>query len=158
MASYTLSVKGSKQGDLKGETGKDKTKISILGFSFDVKIPREASSGLANGKRQYKPLTVYKEWGEISVQLFQAMVTNEHLVSVVIDELRLDPQGKEEVYMEIRLSNAFVAGIDVDPERQESQPLFVQREVEAVSFAFEKIEIENKVSKAVAVDDLGHPT
>lgn len=156
MARYTLSVKGSRQGDFTGETGKNQTRIPVFGFNFGVNISRSSSTGQATGKRQYKPITVLKEWGVISPQLFQALITNEHLISVVIDELRTDPQGKEEIYMQIRLTNAFVAGIDVEAERLEDQPVFSGREIEQVSFTFEKIEIENEVSKVVAVDDLGH--
>jgi len=150
---YYLSVKAAKQGELKGEGGKNRGKIPILGFSYGVLSPRDAGSGQATGKRQHKPLTVFKEWGVISPQLFESLVTNEVLPSVIIDEFRTDSEGKEEVYMEIRLTNATLAEIEINPERPDDQPPWTGREIEQVSFVFEKIEIENKVSKVIAMDN-----
>ena len=128
-------------------------KIPILGFIYGVLSPRDADSGQATGKRQHKSLTVFKEWGVISPQLFESLVTNEVLPSVIIDEFRTDSEGKEEVYMEIRLTNATLAEIKINPERPGDPPLWTGREIEQVSFVFEKIEIENKVSKVIAMDN-----
>jgi type VI secretion system secreted protein Hcp len=151
--SFYLSVKGAKQGDLKAESGKNKKQIQILGFSYGVKSPRDPATGQASGKRQHKPVTIYKEWGVVSPQLFEALVTNEVLTSVIIDEVRTGPKGVPEVYMEIRLTNATISEITIDPEKVEDQPIWLNKETEAVSFVFEKIEIENKVSQVIAVDD-----
>ena len=96
---------------------------------------------------------MFKEWGVISPQLFESLVTNEVLHSVIIDEFRTDSEGKEEVYMEIRLTNATLAEIEINPERPDDQPPWTGREIEQVSFVFEKIEIENKVSKVIAMDN-----
>ena len=150
---FYLSVKGEIQGDLTGESTKNQTKIPILGFSYGVVSPRDPASGLPTGRRQHKPLTVFKEWGVISPQLFRALVDNENLISVIIDEARTDPTGKEVVYMEIRLTNATVMEITIDPQKVDVLPVWTNREIEAISFTFQKIEIENKVSKVVAVDD-----
>jgi type VI secretion system secreted protein Hcp len=150
---FYLSVKAAKQGDLKGESGKNKNKIPILGFSYGVQSPRDLASGQASGKRQHKPVTVFKEWGVISPQLFEALVNNENLTSVIIDEIRTDPTGKEAVYMEIRLTNATLMEITIDPQRLEDQPVWTDKEIEQLSFIFQKIEIENKISKVVATDD-----
>lgn len=150
---YYLSVKAARQGQLKGETGRNRTRIPILGFSYGVQSPRDATSGQAAGKRQHKSVTVFKEWGVISPQLFEALVNNENLPSVIIDEVRTSARGIEEVYMEIRLTNATLVEIEINPERPDDSPLWTGREIEQVSFVFEKIEIENKVSKVVAMDD-----
>jgi type VI secretion system secreted protein Hcp len=150
---YYLSVKAAKQGQLKGETGRNRTRIPILGFSYGVQSPRDPSSGLPTGRRQHKPVTVFKEWGVISPQLFEALANNEALPSVIIDEMRTSSRGIEEVYMEIRLTNASLSGIEINPERPDDLPLWTGREIEAVSFTFQKIEIENKFSKAIAMDD-----
>jgi type VI secretion system secreted protein Hcp len=150
---FYLRVTGQKQGELKGEKGKIDKGIPILGFSYAVQSPVEAGSGQATGKRQHKPVTVFKEWGGISPQLFEALVNHELLTSVVIDQVRSNPAGKEEVWMEIRLSNARLMEVSINPERSEENPLWTAREIEQVSFVFEKIEIENKASKVTAIDD-----
>jgi type VI secretion system secreted protein Hcp len=150
---FYISVKAAKQGDLKGESGKVPTRIHILGFNYGVQSPRDPASGLPTGKRIHHPITVYKEWGVISPQLFEAMVTNENLPMVVIEEVRINPKGQEAVYMEIRLTNANISEIEIDPERASTPPLWTNREIERVSFTFQKIEIENKASKVTAQDD-----
>lgn len=150
---FTISVKAARQGDLKGETGKDRLLIPVLGFSYGVTSPRDVATGQASGKRQHKPLTIYKEWGVISTELLQALVTNESLVSVVLDEWRANPQGIDKIYMEIRLINAQVSAIQIDPERLDDLPVWQNKATEAVSFVFHKIEIENKVSKTMVMDD-----
>jgi type VI secretion system secreted protein Hcp len=151
--SFFLSVKGQKQGDFKGETGKNLTLIPILGFSYEVTVPRDPASGLPTGRRQHKPITVFKEWGVVSVQLFEALVTNETLTTVVIEEMRTDKSGKESVYMQIRLTNAIISQLEIDPQRQDDPPLWTNTEIERISFVFQKIEIENRVSKTTVQDD-----
>jgi type VI secretion system secreted protein Hcp len=151
--SFYVSIKGTKQGDFKGETGKNQTQIPILGFSYGVVSPHDLATGQASGKRQHKPITIFKEWGVVSVQLFEALVTNEVLKSVIIDEVRTDAAGKEAVYMEIRLANATISEIAIDPERSDDPPVWTNHETERVSFVFQKIEIENKLSKSSATDD-----
>ncbi len=150
---FFISIKGKKQGEFKRETGKNPTEIPILGFSFGVTSPRDPTSGQATGKRQYKPITIVKEWGAVSVQLFLALVTNEVLSPVVIREMRTDPAGKEEIYMEIRLTNATLSSIQVDPQRLDDEPVWTGHEIESVSITFEKIEIENHLNNSTAVDD-----
>lgn len=151
--SFYLSVKAASQGDLNGETGKHLDRIPILGFSFNVVSPRDPQSGLPTGKRMYKPISVYKDWGVISPQLLQALANNENLPAVTIGEIRVNPSGKEVVYMEIHLTNATVSGISVVPQRQENQPIWTNQEIEEVSFTFQKIEVENKVTNKTAIDD-----
>jgi type VI secretion system secreted protein Hcp len=154
---FYLSVKGAKQGDLKGESVKRKSKIPVLGFSYGVKSPRDPATGQATGKRHHKPITVFKEWGVVSPQLFEALVTNELLTTVVIDEVRTNPKGKDEIYMEIRLTNATISEVTIDPQKLEEQPVWTSKEIEAISFVFEKIEIENKVSNVITVDNWLQP-
>ena len=150
---FFISIKGTKQGQFKAEIGKDATDIPIFGFSYGVTSPRDPASGLATGKRQHKPVTIYKEWGVCSVQIFAALVTNETLTPVIIREVRTGPDGKEATYMEIRLTNAAISGLQVDPQRLDDAPVWTDHEIEQVSFTFEKIEIENLLSKSSASDD-----
>jgi type VI secretion system secreted protein Hcp len=140
---FFISIKGNKQGQFKAETGKNSTEIPIYGFSYGVTSPRDPATGQSTGKRQHKPITIYKEWGVCSVQMFQALVTNEVL----------EPDGKEATYMEIRLTNAAISATQVDPQRLDDAPVWTDHEIEQVSLTFEKIEIENFLSKSTAADD-----
>ena len=150
---FFVSIKGKKQGQFTGDSGKNQTEIPILGFSYGVTSPRDPVSGLATGRRQHKPVAILKEWGPASVQIFEALVTNETLSPVIIREMRTDPSGKEATYMEIRLTNASISALQIDPERQDDKPTFTDHEIERVEFTFQKIEIENFLSKSTASDD-----
>jgi type VI secretion system secreted protein Hcp len=150
---FFISIKGNKQGQFKAETGKNSTDIPIFGFSYGVTSPRDPATGQATGKRQHKPITIFKEWGVCSVQMFAALVTNEVLTPVTIREMRVDPSGKELTYMEIRLTNAAISTIQVDPQKLDDAPVWTDHEIEQISFTFQKIEIENFLSKSTASDD-----
>ncbi|GAC1456109.1 MAG: hypothetical protein PVSMB1_05710 [Gemmatimonadaceae bacterium] len=78
---FYVTIEGTKQGKLKGESIRDKWKEHIpgIGFSYDVKSPRDLASGQASGKRQHGALSFVKEWGPSSPQLFQAATTSEVL-------------------------------------------------------------------------------
>ena len=152
---YFISVKGAKQGEFKGENGKKPGVIPILGFSSGVTSPRDVATGQASGRRQHRPITIIKEWGEVSVQFFQALVTNEVLSPVDIRAVRTDASGKEQVYMEIHLTDVAVSGIQIDPvvETHDHASLPSDAENERIELTFRKIEIENKVSRTAASDD-----
>src|ERR1051325_3861520 len=102
----TVSVKGAKQGQFKGESMRDKggDKIQVIAYSFEVTSPRDAASGMASGRRQYKPLEITKELGASSPQFFQACATNEVLPTVVLEFTRTNPNGEMFVYYTIKLT------------------------------------------------------
>jgi type VI secretion system secreted protein Hcp len=109
-----ISIKGNKQGQFKGESIQDKRKdkwIPVLSFQMGVQSPRDAATGQASGKRQHQPLTITKEWGAASPQLFRALTSNETLQSVEIQFTRTSETGAEQVYETIKLTNAVISKI-----------------------------------------------
>jgi hypothetical protein len=62
--------------------GRSWSDIGVLGFQIEVTSPRDVATGLASGKRQYKPVQVVKSLDKSSPKLFQALTTNEVLTSV----------------------------------------------------------------------------
>jgi type VI secretion system secreted protein Hcp len=105
-----VSIKGTKQGQIKGEgtQGKRKDKwVPILSFHYSVQSPRDVATGLASGKREHKPIVITKEWGAASPQILQALTTNEVLSSVEIEFTKTD-RGHETVYQTIKLTNASI--------------------------------------------------
>jgi len=158
-----VTIRGSKQGQFKGEgvRRKDKDAIPILSFSYDVQIPRDTASGQATGRRQHKPIVILKEWGAATPQLFQALVTNEVLTQVVAQFFKVNPNGEELIYQRITLTNAALQEIKyLTPEQLccndgKSQSERDTSEREQVSIVFEKIEIENVDGGTVAQDSWG---
>ena len=55
--------------------------LPILG----VRMERDAASGMASGKRQHKPITIFKEWDESSPQLLGLMHFNTSIPRATIN-------------------------------------------------------------------------
>jgi type VI secretion system secreted protein Hcp len=153
---FYVKVKGAKQGAFKNETPREKHagKIPGISFHYNVKSPRDTASGMASGKRVHQPVSFVKEWGASTPQLFQALCTNEALPEVTFEFVKTDQNGEEYVYHTIRLVNARVTELDqyLAAEAAADQSHDVH-ELEKVSFTFQRIEIENKDGKTMAVDD-----
>ena len=161
---FSVSIKGQKQGVFKGEgstQSKLKDKIVGLSFSYEVKSPRDAASGQASGKRQHSPIKIVKEWGAATPQIFQALITNEALPEVTLEFRRTNATGEEYVYHRIKLTNASVSEIrqfSADDSLQGSSSAKHgtsgdYRQMEEVSFTFQKIDIANLDAKTEALDD-----
>lgn len=145
---FYVTIEGTKQGKLKGDSKKKAHKDAIVGLAFEYAVtsPRDAGSGQATGKRQHSPIVITKRWGAATPQLYQALITNEVLKSVLIEFVKVNSAGKEYVYHTIKLTNAAVVSIEqyANPE---------DHELEDVSFVCQKIEIENKDGKTMVIDD-----
>ena len=162
---FYFTIKGNKQGAFKGESSKPahKAKIQGLAFEYSVSSPRDSATGQASGKRQHKPVRIVKEWGAATPQIFTACVTNETLTEVNIEFFKTSADGKESVYQTIKLTNATVEKIEQftssalgdggGSSSARHSAAADTHELEAVSFTFQKIEMENKDGKTSAADD-----
>jgi type VI secretion system secreted protein Hcp len=151
---FYVSIEGTKQGKFKGESARKEHKDKLVGirFNYQIKSPRDAASGQATGKRQHHPVTITKEWGAATPQLFQALVTNEVLKTVQLEFVQPTATGKNQVYHTIKLINAVVSDIK-QYSGEATDPSADIRELEDISFTFERIELENIPGKAIATDD-----
>ena len=149
--SIYISVKGAKQGLLKGDVMLRgfEGRMAGLGFRYEVVSPRDVTGFLATGRRQYRPVIITKAWDAASPQLFQALVTNEVLPEVVIDFVAAGPMGQSTVTHSIRLVNASVTEISqyTDPAEKPG------RHLEDVSLSFQRIEFTDLRGKTSAMDD-----
>jgi type VI secretion system secreted protein Hcp len=151
---FYVSIEGTKQGKFKGESLREawKGKIPALDFHYEVKSPRDTASGLATGKRQHQPVTIIKQWGASSPQIFQALVTGEVLKTVLFEFVDTSPEGEEQIFYTIKLTNASI--VVYHPSLHQQNPVSIDiHQTEEVSFTFQKIEIENKLAKTMASDD-----
>jgi type VI secretion system secreted protein Hcp len=150
---FYVAIEGKQQGQFKGDNKRRERKDAIVGlsFSYEIRSPSDPATGLASGKRQHSPVTITKEWGAATPQLFQALVENESLRTVVCEFVRATEEGREEIYQTVKLSNARVSAI-----RQYTGAVSgaaERTELEDVSFTFARIEISNVPGKTVADDD-----
>ena len=144
---YYLKMEGTKQGPFKGGVARNGSRwIEIVAFSAGVITPRDASTGQASGKRQHKPISITKEVDEASPQIFRAATTNEVLKDVVIQSVRPGPEGKEQVYQTITLTNAVISEVKKLSGKNKN-------EQERFELTFQKIMVTNLQGKTTATDD-----
>jgi type VI secretion system secreted protein Hcp len=154
-AKFYVSIEGTKQGQFKGEIGGTVHKDKMLGiaFNFGITVPRDPATGLATGKRQYKPLVIIKEWGAASPQVLTALVTSENLKTVLLEFVRATVEGTEEVFHTIKLTNATIVDVQqyvTAPDKQSNTNVM---ELEEWYFTFGKIEVENIDGKTTFSDN-----
>lgn len=152
---FYVTIEGTKQGKFKGESQSAAHKDAIIGlrFSYDVKSARDVATGQASGKRQHSPVTITKEWGAATPQIYQALITNEVLKTVLLEFVQTNPDGVEEVYFTITLNNATVSEIRQYTGEETTGANRDAQELEEVSFTFQKITLEDKPGKTSVVDD-----
>jgi type VI secretion system secreted protein Hcp len=155
---FYVTIEGTKQGKFKGESSRkgSENKSSGVRFQYEVKLPRDINTGQATGKRQHGPVIITKLWGSASPQLFQALVTNEALKSVLIEFVRTNPQGQEYIFQIIKLTNASIASIRQYANVANPGETVTPGGLEDVAFTFQRIEITNQDGKTMAMDDWGH--
>ena len=148
---YVTIERAAGKAPVRGEgVGAGKSdKIVGIKFDFQVVSPRDPAGGQAVGKRQYGPVTITKGWGAASPELFEALVTNELLASVLFEFVRTDVRGAEVVFQTVKLTDAYVSRI----RRVADAGAQGDGEIEEIAFTFSKIEIADQSSKQQAVDD-----
>lgn len=103
-----VTIHGAVQGAFRGND-RYKSGAEIHSFQYGVQSPRDISTGQASGKRQHTPIKIVKEWGASTPQIYQALVSNEVLTSVVIR--LIDPHRHKRVSHTIHLTDATVSGM-----------------------------------------------
>lgn len=152
---FYATIKAAKQGTLKGQgTGREKDKIPGVAFSYGVESPRDPATGLPTGKRRHKPVIFTKEWGAASPQLYQAIVTNETLTSVLFEFISTNALGKEEVDYTVELTNATISKFEGSLHLGEKAgPIIDSRELEVIVLEFQKITVTSVTGGTSASDD-----
>lgn len=155
---FYVTITGDAQGAFKGESSKDaqKEKIPGIGYQHEIKAPKDVQTGQASGSREHKPVTICKEWGASSPQLFLALCTNEVLSTVVIEFMKTTRTGVLDVYHTITLEDAQICNIaygsgEAGSTRTTSE--YDTHELEWVSFTYRKIITENVSGQTSAEDD-----
>jgi len=136
-----LKLKGQKQGDIKGsvtQKGREDS-IMVIAVNHQVVSPRDAASGLPTGKRQHKPFTITKEVDKSSPLLYSALVNNENITQWKLQFWQPSAAGKEQQHYTIELTNASIAGIQMEMLNNKYPENMQMKEREHVSFCYQKI-------------------
>jgi type VI secretion system secreted protein Hcp len=147
-ASIWVTIEGSKQGKFKGDgLGKGSSgKIMASGFHYELSSPRDVATGQASGKRQHAPVCVTKGLNASSPQLFNALVSNEVLKSVLLEIVTPAQDGREEASYTIKLTNATLSKLAQQTDAQGVPS-------EDACFVFQKIEVTSVTGKTMGMDD-----
>jgi type VI secretion system secreted protein Hcp len=108
-----LLVKGTKQGQFKGESQEARRRdwMVVVSFTMDVVSPHDPATGQPSGRRLWKPVTIVKEWGAASPQGLTACATNELLSEVLIEFTKPNGTNEEFVYQTVTLTNAMITEV-----------------------------------------------
>jgi type VI secretion system secreted protein Hcp len=152
---FYVTIQGTTQGTFKGQgVGPNKGKISGVAFSYGVETPVDEGTGAPSGKRQHKPIIITKEWDAASPQLYQAIVTNETLKSVLCEFVNVNAAGVEQVAFTIELTNAAIVDFDGSVQfGEKGGPVIDTRELESISLVFQKITITSVTGDTTTTDD-----
>ncbi len=146
---FAVSVTGKVQGKFKGEMIQKgfEGKFAGLGFEQEVISPRDAATGLATGKRQYRPLRIKQAWGPASLQFIAALNANEPL-AVAMDFFAPDAAGMLVLDHTVRLTNATVVSYKSHADRDDLKA----PQVDDIELVFQQIEIIDHRGKGNVVD------
>jgi type VI secretion system secreted protein Hcp len=150
---FYVTIEAVKQGVFHGDlpTGPHGNQIRGLGLVHEVDKPFDAATGAPAGSTLHKPIVLTKEVGASSPQLYQALVTNELLKSVLFEFYSVKSDGTESLVDTIKLTNAIVSHI-----RQYTGLLPGAtndvRQLEDVSFVYQAIDIVNKTGNTSTHD------
>ena len=151
-----MTVDAVKQGRFKGQglSAKWQGAVPVVGFSYEITQPRELVRAGANGGRTHGPVVLTMPIGAATPQFFSAMTDQENLKSVLIQFVRTDANGAEEVSYTIKLTNAtasrFRQYLDTESGGVPGSGLVAE-----VSLVFQKIEVSSLDGGTMAMDDSG---
>ena len=143
-----MSVKGQKQGDIKGESYRKgmEGKIRLLDFELSAIAPRDLATGMSTGKRQHHPFAFETEVGSATPLLMQACVNNEVLTDVKIAVYKHDANGTEQNYLNVHFANATVSKYELT-----GNPPDADYPIARFEITFQKVDVE--VEKKIMSDD-----
>src|SRR3954451_21997279 len=140
----------AKLGDIKGESLDDKHKdeIEVLSYSWGVANAGSMGygSGGGEGKAQFHDLSFTHKIDKASPVLMQACATGVHLKEATITH-RKAGKGQQE-FLIFKMNDLIVTGVTSSDDNAGNQ-------VETVSLAFAKIDVEYKPQKADGSLDAG---
>jgi type VI secretion system secreted protein Hcp len=159
---FYVTIKGSKQGQFKSETKKEKYSekhIPCMKIEMGSVVPVDANSGELKGFRMHKPLVITKEWGASSPQILQAHWSGEVLDEVVVTVVTRSADGmKEEPYEVITLKDAKIVSVNrySDKSAKDTSDSDVNH-LEDIGFRFRAILVENPQAGTSTSDDWDKP-
>lgn len=135
-----MRLKGSHQGDIKGDVtqaGREES-ILVVGFNHAVTVPT-GPDGIATGKYQHEPLIVTKNIDIATPGLMNALVSHEEIEDFELRLWRPRPAGAEEQWYTIQFDYGKVVDIRYEMLNNKYPENMKHEEYEYVSFVYKTI-------------------
>lgn len=139
----TVSIQGRTQGLILGDNtarGQEGT-IIALALTSNIEVPFDAVSGAPTGSARRGPLGIVKNFEKSTPKLFQALVSNEPLTSVVIRFYTQDTTGALRNNFTIELSDAIIVSINTGGNAQVASGVR-----ETVSFTYKRMKLRDEIN------------
>lgn len=150
-----MTMKGEKQGDIKGNCtmkGREGTML-VEAFDHEIHIPTDPQTGLSSGKRVHGHFKIVKEFDKASPMIYQALCTGEHMKEVVLKFYRVSKAGTEEQYFTIKLEDAVAVTIRPWMPNCLDKSTSSYGHMEEVAFTYRKASWRHEIDKTEAQDD-----
>lgn len=152
-----VEISGKKQGKFTGgcrRKGREGM-MEAIQIDHDIKVPTDALTGDATGKRRHGPMVFRKEIDKASPQLLQALVNNETVTEMKLHFWTVTPQGQEREFYTITLTDGRIVDVETMlPNIYDNEKLHPQ---EQVAVTYSKIEWLITDGNIVAMDDWYQP-
>jgi type VI secretion system Hcp family effector len=151
-----VSVEGQHQHRFKGESEQEehRDQFAALTLDYELLVPRDGASGQSRGPHRHGPVTIVKEWGAATPQLFSALTRNELLPTVEIDCYGFSEHSAQEgLVHKVKLTDAKVVSIK-QVAGGSNPPGLAQ--LETVAFSFRGIEHMTPEDAVLASDGQVH--
>jgi type VI secretion system secreted protein Hcp len=136
-----MAITGEDQGAIKGSSYKQgqEDKIEVLSFDHLIELPARQETQMTTGDPVHRPVMLRKEVDASTPKLYQALCRQELLESLEIQWFRHTPEGREELFYTVVLTNALIVAIQPWSADYLDERLEHYRPMEKVSFAYEAI-------------------
>ncbi len=149
-----LTLKGQKQGDIKGSVAQKgyEGQIMVIAVDHELQMPPDARSGAAAGKVAHQPFVITKEVDRATPLLYSMLVNHE---TTSLWELRFytPMAGTERQHYTVKLTNAAIASIKFHMLNNKNPEFVRLSEFETIAFTYQKIEWIWTEGKIAAQDD-----
>ena len=158
---FFVTINGAHQGFFHGESiqkGHER-QITGLKYNYSVTVPiiRDGGGGGESvGRPRQGPVVFEKEWGAATTQIYQALITGERLKTVTFEFYSVDPEGGQRQAFRVTLTNALIVSIHQHVGDTQHDSTLDTRRYEDVTLSFQKIEIADETSSAIADQQARH--
>jgi type VI secretion system secreted protein Hcp len=136
-----MKLTGETQGEIRGSETKQghEDSITVNAVNHGVQIPTDKLSRLPSGKRKHEPLVVTKDIDKSTPLLMNALLNNENITKLELRFWQPGPAGQGRQFYTIELENARITDIRFEMLNNRTPENLQQRELEHISFVYQKI-------------------